>query len=62
MKSIRQIAENFFNSGRGYVRLEDSKKAILPRRLNKIYNIDPNQMSTTEVEKLFGEVLRGLYY
>ena len=56
------IAADFFNSGRGYVEIKDTSAFLLPRRLNRVYNVDPNKMEEKEVETLFGEVLRGLSY
>jgi|TARA_Y100000034_G_C6909875_1_gene423943 hypothetical protein len=62
MKMIKSFAANFLNSGRGYVEIRDVKKASLPVKMNRIYNLEPHQMSVREVEQVFGEVLRGLSY
>ncbi len=60
MKKINFFGKAFFR--KGYVELKDAKTAIFPEQLNRVYNIDPNQMNNQEVEMIFGEVLRGLSY
>ena len=62
MKMIKSLIENLLNSGRGYVGLRDAKTTSLPKRANKLYDLEPHQMKVREVEQIFGEVLRGLSY
>ncbi len=60
MKKINLFGKTFFR--KGYVELKDTKTVLFPEQLNRVYNIDPNQMNNREVELIFGEVLRGLSY
>ncbi len=60
MKKINLFGKTFFR--KGYVELKDAKTALFPEQLNRVYNIDPNQMNNQEVEMIFGKVLRGLSY
>ena len=60
MKKINIFSETFFR--KGYVELKDTKIAIFPKELNRVYDIDPNLMDNHEVEVIFGKVLRGLSY
>ena len=59
---ITSFAANLLNSGRGYVELRDAKTISLPKRANKLYDLEPHQMKVREVEQIFGEALRGLNY
>ena len=62
MKMIKSFAENLLNSGRGYVELRDAKTLSLPKRANKLYDLEPHQMKVREVEQICGEAFRGLNY